>query len=195
MQKGEGMKMRVVVCLLALCAFALSAANLRAQDETPKVDLFAGYSYLQSNPSSANLDSFHLNGGSVSGAYNVTNWFGAVADFGAYTNGNIGRSGAGGTTSTYLFGPRVSYRHFRRVTPFGQVLFGVARTNASAFLTSGSQNAFAMTAGGGVDLRLTDRFALRPMQVEYLLTRFQETNVGNQTQNNLRVSTGLVFRF
>jgi hypothetical protein len=46
-----------------------------------------------------------------------------------------------------------------------------------------------------VDLRLAEHWSLRPLQVEYLLTRFQETNVGNQTQNNLRVSTGVVFRF
>lgn len=189
------MKMRVAVCLLALFAFALSAVNVRAQEEAPKVDVFAGYSYLQANPSTAGLDSFHLNGGSVSGAYNVRSWLGAVADFGAYTNGNIGRSGFGGTTSTYLFGPRISYRHFGRITPFGQVLFGVARTNASAFLTSSSQNAFAMTAGGGVDYRLAEHFTLRPMQVEYLMTRFSETTTGTATQNNLRVSTGLVFRF
>lgn len=187
------MRSRAVVCLLAW--FALSAVSLRAQEEAPKLDVFAGYSYVQASPSTPTLDSFHLNGGSVSGAYHFTNWLSGVADFGAYTNGNIGRDGFGGTMSTYLFGPRISYHHFRRITPFGQVLFGVARTNASAFFTGSSQNAFAMTAGGGVDLRLADHWSLRPLQVEYLLTRFQETSVGNQTQNNLRVSTGVVFRF
>lgn len=187
------MKSREVVCLLAL--FGFMAMSLRAQEEAPKVDVFAGYSYVQANPSTPTLDSFHLNGGSVSGAYHFTNWLSGVADFGGYTNGNIGRDGFGGTMSTYLFGPRISYQHFRRITPYGQVLFGVARTNASAFFTGSSQNAFAMTAGGGVDLRLADHWSLRPLQVEYLLTRFQETSVGNQAQNNLRVSTGVVFRF
>jgi opacity protein-like surface antigen len=187
------MKSRALVCLVAM--LGLAAVSLKAQEEAPKVDVFAGYSYVQANPSTATLDSFHLNGGSVSGAYHFTNWLSGVADFGAYTNGNIGREGFGGTMSTYLFGPRISYRHFRRITPFGQVLFGVARTNASAFFTSSSQNGFAMTAGGGVDLRLADHWSLRPLQVEYLLTRFQEASVGNQTQNDLRVSTGLVFRF
>ena len=187
------MKIKAVVCLLAFLGFG--AAALQAQEEAPKVDLFAGYSYVQANPSTPTLDSFHLNGGSVSGAYHVTNWLSGVADIGAYTNSNIGRDGFGGTLSTYLFGPRISYRHWRRITPFGQVLFGVGRANGSTFLTSGSQNAFAMTAGGGVDLRLSEHFSLRPLQVEYLMTRFQETTVGNQTENNLRVSTGLVFRF
>src|SRR5262249_32267556 len=134
-------------------------------------------------------------GGSVWGAYRVTNWFAGVADFGGSANGNIGRSGASAPLSTYLFGPRVSYRHFRRITPFGQVLFGTGRTNATAFGNSGSQNAFAMTTGGGLDYKFTQHWAVRPLQVEYLLTRFQEGTAGNQTQNNLRVSTGFVYSF
>lgn len=187
------MRTKVVVCLLAF--LALSVLSVPAQEGPSKVDVFAGYSFLQANPSTPTQDSFHLNGGSINGAYNFTSWVSGVADFGAYTNGNIGRDGFGGTMSTYLFGPRVSYRHFRRMTPFGQVLFGVARTNAAAFQTSASQNAFAMTAGGGVDYRLTRRLTFRPLQVEYLLTRFQEASVGTQNQNNLRVSTGFAWSF
>jgi opacity protein-like surface antigen len=63
--------------------------------------------------------------------------------------------------------------------------------------TSGTENAFAMTVGGGVDYRLTDHFAVRPVKVDYLMTRFGETGTGTgtNTQNNLRVSTGIVFRF
>jgi len=34
------------------------------------------------------------------------------------------------------------------------------------------------------------------LKVDYLLTRFNELNTNNaQNQNNLRVSTGIVFRF
>ena len=187
------MKVKGVVCLIAL--LSLCVPGLKAQETASKVNIFAGYSYIQSNPSTSSFDAFHLNGGSVSGAYNVTNWLAGVADFGGYANGNIGRSGASATLSTYLFGPRVSYRHFRRITPFGQVLFGAGRTNATAFANSGSQNAFAMTTGGGVDYKFTQHWSIRPLQVEYLLTRFQEGTTGNRTQNNLRVSTGFVYSF
>ncbi|PYU71007.1 MAG: hypothetical protein DMG49_10205 [Acidobacteria bacterium] len=130
--------------------------------------MFAGYSYFRNNPSTAGVSSFSLNGGSASVAYNANNWLSGVADFGAYHNGNILSTGTNGTLSTYLFGPRVSYRHFERLAPFGEVLFGVA--HASSAGTSGSDNAFAMTL-------------------------FSETGTSNQTQNNLRVSTGIVFRF
>lgn len=186
------MKTKVVVCLLAMISFF--SLNLRAQDP-PKVDVFAGYTYIKVNPSTSGVDGFHLNGGSISGAYNFKNWLGAVADFGGGTNGNIAGSGVSGSVYTYLFGPRVSYRHLGRITPFGQVLFGAAHETASGFGASGSQNAFAMTVGGGVDYKLTNRFSIRPIQVEDLITRFPEGTAGNQTQNNLRVSTGFVVHF
>ena len=96
---------------------------------------------------------------------------GGVADFGGYTNGNILNTHTSGTFSTYLFGPRVSYRHYSRITPFGQVLVGAAHANAAAFGTASTQNAFAMTAGGGVDNKLRDHFSIRPFQAEYLMTR------------------------
>ena len=187
------MKVKGAVCLIAF--LSLCVPGLKAQETASKVNIFAGYSYIQANPSTSSFDTFHLNGWSVSGAYNVTNWLAGVADFGGYANGNIGRSGASATLSTYLFGPRVTYRHFRRITPFGQVLFGAGRTNATAFANSGSQNAFAMTTGGGVDYKFREHWSVRPVQVEYLLTRFQEGPTGNQTQNNLRVSTGFVYSF
>jgi outer membrane immunogenic protein len=186
------MKLRVVVCLLAVLAFCSTA--LKAQD-TPKVDLFAGYSYVRDNPSTSGVDSFGLNGGSASIAYNANNWLSAVADFGGYHNGNILNTGVDGTLSTYLFGPRVSYRHSERFTPFGEVLFGVAHAGANFLGTSGSDNAFAMSIGGGVDVRVSHRFSIRPIKIDYLLTRFNETGTGAVSQNNLRVSTGVVFHF
>jgi opacity protein-like surface antigen len=191
--KGESMKARVVVYLLAV--FGALIPGLRAQETPSKVDIFAGYSYIRTSPSTSSYDSFHLNGGSANVAYNFNGWLSGVADFGGYANGNIGRFATSSTLSTYLFGPRISYHHWSRFTPFGQVLFGAARTNATAFDTAGSQNAFAMTVGGGLDYRFTEHWKIRPAQVEYLLTRFQEGTSGNQTQNNLRVSAGVVFSF
>ncbi len=184
------MKLKLLVSLLTV--LSLFGATAHAQD-TPKFDIFAGYSYLRLNPRTAGVSSFNLNGGSASIAYNAKSWLSGVADFGGYNNGNILNTGINGTLSTYLFGPRVSYRHFGRITPFGEVLFGVA--HASSAGTSGSDNAFAMTLGGGLDYKWSDRFAIRPVKLDYLMTRFSETGTSNQTQNNLRVSTGIVFRF
>ena len=186
------MKGKVVVYLLALLTFFGGVAH--AQDNS-KVDIFAGYSYLRFNPSATGANSFSTNGGSASISYNATHWLSGVADFGAYHNGNILNSGVDGTLSTYLFGPRVSYRHYERVTPFAQVLFGVAHASASISGANASDNAFAMSVGGGVDVGVSRHFAIRPVQLDYLLTRFNEGANNTQSQNNLRVSTGVVFRF
>jgi outer membrane immunogenic protein len=185
--------MRIVVSLLAF----LSLCGVAAQaQETPKVDVFAGYSYVRENPGPTSGDSFSLNGGSASLTYHIRDWVSGVADFGGYHNGNILGSGVDGTLSTYLFGPRISYRSYRHFTPFAEGLFGVAHAGASiAGGTRGSQSAFAMAIGGGVDYRINSRFSLRPVQVDYLLTRFAEGTPNNQTQNNLRASTGIVIHF
>jgi outer membrane immunogenic protein len=185
------MKWKAVVCVLAFFSFT---ASVFAQ-ETPKFDIFAGYSYVRDNPATSGVSSFNLHGGSASVAYNVNHWLGAVADFGGYHANNILGTGIDGTLSTYLFGPRVSYRRFERITPFAQTLFGVAHASGSGFGVTSTDNAFAASFGGGVDVKLSHRFSIRPAQVEYLLTRFPEATSNRQTQNNLRVSTGVVFHF
>ena len=185
------MKLKAVVCLLAFFSFTAVAF---AQD-TAKVDIFAGYSYVRDNPSTSGVSSINLHGGSASVAYNANHWLSAVADFGGYHANNILGSGIDGTISTYLFGPRVSYRKFERVTPFVQTLFGVAHASGSGFGVSSTSNAFAAAFGGGMDVKLSHHFSFRPAQVEYLLTRFPEATSNRETQNNLRVSTGFVFHF
>jgi outer membrane immunogenic protein len=187
------MKLRIMVSVLA---FVSSCSGIAQAQETPKVDVFAGYSYVRENPGPTSGDSFSLNGGSASLTYHVKDWVSAVADFGGYHNGNILGTKVDGTLSTYLFGPRVSYRSYKHFTPFAEALFGVAHAGANiAGGTSGSQNVFAMAIGGGVDYRLNNRFSLRPLQVDYLMTRFSEGTPNNQTQNNLRASTGIVIHF
>src|SRR5260370_18305258 len=187
------MKLKVVV---GIVAFVLPFGAVAHAQDVPKFDVFAGYSYVRANPAPSGIDSFSMNGGSASLGYNANHWLSAVADFGGYHTDNILGTGIDGTLSTYLFGPRLSYRHDSRITPFGQVLFGVAHIgghNGLAFSTS--DNSFAMTIGGGVEFKVSHRFSIRPLQVDYLLTRFNELGTGAQNQNNLRVSTGVVFHF
>jgi opacity protein-like surface antigen len=190
---GGTMKLQVVVCLLALASLFGAAAPTQ---EEPKFDVFAGYSYVRTNPATSGIDSFSMNGGSASIAYNANHWLGAVADFGGYHSNNILGTGVDGTLSTYLFAPSISYRHNSSITPFGQVLFGfahIAGDNGMAFSTS--NNSFAMAIGGGVDCKVSRRFSIRPAQVDYLMTHFNELGTGAQDQNNLRVPSGVVFHF
>lgn len=188
------MNWKVAVCLFGLLTISLFGSAANAQEE-PKVDVFAGYSYVRVNPSTAGTPNFSLNGGEASLSYHVKDWLSGVADFGGYTNGSLPVTGTSGTLSTYLFGPRVSYRSYRRFTPFGEALFGVAHAGGTIAGGPGTHNVLGMAFGAGVNYRLTNRFSLQPLKVDYLLTRFSEGTPNNQTQNNLRASTGIVIHF
>ena len=188
------MKLRLIVSLIALVTvFGLSA---KAQ-ELPKVDVAVNYSYFRAMPAAPGFNDFNLHGGSASAAYNFRDWLSGVADFGGY---QVGSNNNGVSVDdhllTYLFGPRITYRGHRRLSPFAQVLVGGARAGSGVFATSNSHTAFASAFGVGVDWNVKDRFSIRPLQFDYLLTHLPEiSNGNNQTQNNLRVSTGIVFHF
>ncbi|MFZ0738089.1 MAG: hypothetical protein WBL70_10435 [Candidatus Acidiferrales bacterium] len=91
----------------------------------------------------------------------------------------------------YLFGPRVNLRR-GVVTPFVQVLLGGVVTS-SGIERFGWQSHFAMTAGGGIDVRVSKHFSIRPVQAEYFMTRIPDGL--NNRQNNFRFGAGIVFRF
>jgi outer membrane protein OmpA-like peptidoglycan-associated protein/opacity protein-like surface antigen len=214
------------VAVLLIPAFLLHAGEAAAQTSTatpyingqnlgtPKVELFLGYSYLRAVPAPAAGNRLvWMNGGSTSLAYNLNRYLGIVGDFGAYTNSEIRfQGGYVGTVDvdnanvgafSYLFGPRLSFRNHGRVTPFVQALFGGMHANevtlshctfSCTFLPS--EDAFAWAAGGGVDIKVRRHFAIRLIQAEYLMTRFQDYSTGaTASQNDMRLSSGIVFRF
>jgi hypothetical protein len=155
----------------ALVTFLATVA--RAQD-TPVADVAAGFSAIQV------VKGFSVTayGGSGSVALNFNNWLGGVGDFGLY---HASPFGPGLSAGTYTFGPRISYRHWGRFTPFAQALAGGVRY---------ANNGFAFGAGGGADIGLdsSGRFALRP-QMEYFGFR-----ANGSTINTVRAGIGIVIR-
>jgi hypothetical protein len=185
----------------------------------PRAELFVGYSYLRAMPApSVGNRLMWMNGGSTSLALNINRYLGVVGDFGAYRNSQMRFQGGYGSTVdvdnpnvvlnnvgafSYLFGPRISFRSHSRVTPFVQALFGGMHANEvllwncifSCTLLP-SENTFAWAAGGGLDVRVRRHFAIRLIQAEYLMTRFQDYSTGlTASQNDMRLSSGIVFRF
>ena len=168
--------MRKYVCFCGLFLFLTVSAL--AQDY-PKAEIFGGYSYLRSGGA-------NFNGGSGSVAYNPNAVLGILGDFGVYHNGQVGST----NFVTYLFGPRLSYRKSGRITPYAQLVLGGAHESFSFAGISASSNAFALSTGGGLDAGISPRFAVRLVQVEYLLTK----NSGGHA-NQARISAGLVYRW
>jgi opacity protein-like surface antigen len=169
--------MRNFVILIVLALFV--AAPAMAQTP-PKAEFFAGYEYLHLNPGGTGCHGFGANL-----AYNLNDWLGAVGDFGVCRETGL-PSGVSAHDVNYMFGPRVTYRSYGKLNPFGQVLFGGQHLGTNV----GTANSFAMTLGGGVDYKYNDRFYIRMIQVEYLYTHF-----GGATQNNARIEAGLVYTF
>jgi opacity protein-like surface antigen len=213
----------------ALSVFALGlTCGLGAfAQEVPKADIFFGYSFLRVN-SDGNIPAFMANGGLFNAGFNINNHFAIEAEFGGYHNGNIHNYQFDTTSYSYLFGPRFSMGRSRRIDPYVHALFGVNRASTSISASSviipvhpvvppsgvtlptpvngryqASQANFGMAIGGGLDVRMTKRVTLRPIQLDYYLTRFQTKSIeelinntsSNKNQNNLRYAAGLMFSF
>lgn len=181
-----------VALLLAVC---VCAPGTKAQEipSVPKLELYAGYDYVRLNVN-ANVNgqppsaTYNGNGGSGQLEFNVNNWFSVLGTAGGFWATRSNDHSVAGAGVPYLFGPRVSFRRFRALTPFAQVLAG-GITTSSGIQYFGWQTHFAATVGGGVDFRFARHFSFRPVQAEYLMTRIPD-GLHNQ-QNSFRFSTGV----
>ena len=161
----------------------------------PRYEVNGGYSYINFSPGDG-FANFNNHGGTGGFTFNANRVLGLTAEVGGY-NGHRDVSGtrvSAGMT-TYLFGPRLNLRRFDHFVPFAEFLFGGA--NGGAGITGDrSQNAFALVAGGGVDVVLTKNLAWRFAQIDYLMTNFSGPSLNaTARQDNLRLGTGLVLRF
>lgn len=193
----------------ALAAFVAGmAVSSQAQD---KVELFGGYSYFrasiregQNAPCVDNcpIQTFptsqaNLNGWEFSGQYKFLPFLGGVVDFNG-TYGNL--NGANTREHTYLVGPQVSLPF--KISPFAHAMIGVAKesedshgacpvlTPIACRFSLGSDTSVATAYGGGVDWHIAPFVAVRIFQVDYFRTQLH-----GATQNQPRVSAGVVFHF
>ena len=90
-------------------------------------------------------------------------------------------------------GPRFAFNRAGSASFFVQALFGLRRDSESITVLdvtiSDSQNRFGMAFGGGVDLRLSPRWAVG-VQGDYLYAKSE-----GETVDGIRVSAGAVYRF
>ena len=124
------------------------------------------------------------------------------------------------TPFDYLLGVRISVGRTKTVAPWGHALAGgqagwnsvavnsplvinpFAAPLAPVSRYSTSQNAFAANVGGGLDLRLSRHILFRPIQIDYLRSKFAGINVtvpsstnGSRFLNNVRYAAGIVLTF
>jgi len=195
--------MRLTVIVLAVCCcLTLGVQHAAAQ----VAEVFGGYSYVRGSvPVTTSIacpgigcpavgsftDHPNLNGWEMAGTVKPGTWFGITADF----SGHYGSTGSASThLQTYLFGPKVSFPG--PVSPFVHALVGGAHESLGNGTANGgsvvpySGNAFAVAVGAGIDVKVAPFLSFRPIQFDYLLTRFH-----SDTQSQPRVSAGLVLKF
>jgi opacity protein-like surface antigen len=194
--------------LVGLVLLSVSAAL--AQDaEFPKVETSPAFMYIRTPVSTANYSaSFNCAGGGGTLAYNFSSLIGIAADLGGckYFGQTIPTlsTKVDGSAFTFLFGPRLTFRSKSPFRPFTELNFGGMRISLQCTDTSlcpgqptYSKTAFAMTVGGGFDIKLSNKLSLRPVQAEYLYTRFGNDCAAsvcnnNNNQNSFRLKSGIV---
>ena len=164
------------MCMLSLQAFAQEMGT------APKAEIFGGYQYTRFD------GGVNANGWDTALTGNLNRWFGVAADFsGAYKT----QSGVSFNNYTYTFGPVISWRHNPTLTPFAHFLAGGFRSSAAFGGLSASDNGLAMMFGGGVDVKASRRLSVRAIQFDWLSLHSN----GASDNNNMRISTGLLFRY
>jgi len=209
--------------LFLVSAVLVSASAISAQ----RVEMYGDYSYIQFNPTINGLTSRAFNGGGGGVQFNMGKFFGLKADFQGYAstdwtlkvsapigvtiNGSTRIIPAGtyitsGSMFTYMFGPVVKVPA-KKVSIFGELLFGQSNTNGYANLTDAivagggtiykgtTQHPFTMAFGGGFDVNLNKKVALRLGELDYLITRYHNPLTGDNNQNNFRYVGGIIFKF
>jgi outer membrane immunogenic protein len=198
------MRMRDNIIFLML-AVAVSAAGAQSASEmtvTTRPELAVTYTWAHTNAPPGQCGCFDINGASGSFAWPVKQWhFSPLIDVTVAGTGSSQLDGKsyGLTMSTYTAGGHY-YLPVRLglFGVFGEGLIGLAHSSGSLVQSPnpGASNAgaaFAGNFGGGVDLNSSQRLGVRLIEADYLLTTFD--NGGNDRQNNIRLSGGLIFRF
>lgn len=158
MLKRENVGMiRFAIAVMAVAT--LAGAFVTAQDSTPKVQVFGGFSLMHQQTgqlNGTNLDVIlhepggtfqpenNFEGWNAEVQYNADRWIGIVADFDGrygtpFTASSISKvSGLPeGSAYSFLVGPVISYRKYKNFTPFAHGLFGVDRTSLKSSTING----------------------------------------------------------
>lgn len=173
-----------VIGLLVVAALPARAQN------TPMIEVMGGYSYLRPDSSGAALS---MNGWQASVTENLNHWFGGTAEFSGYYANATPASGPPDinvNAQSFLFGPQFSHRKSSSFTPFGHILVGAFRGSQGYLGISQPKTDFAAAFGGGIDIKIHKKVALRIIQADYIATPFL-----NQRQDNIRLSAGIVLQF
>jgi hypothetical protein len=155
-------RIHLVALAASLSGFAGPAPALA--QASPAVEVFAGYSLLPANSDDFPRKTSH--GLQVSVAANLNRWFGVFGDLGAqfdsatYPDPVYAGLVAKSTVREFFLGPRFTARS-AKIDVFAHGLFGVVQGDAGDDFSGFSDTGLALGGGGGVDMRVHRRLAVR----------------------------------
>jgi hypothetical protein len=163
----------------------------------PVFEASAGYTYLLlDTPSRQRVG---LSGVDANGFVDFNSRWGLVADANYARAGNVLGTGHAGNVLSCLTGPVFYPAEYGNTRIFLHTLAGVSVVNSAVpvrgtYYLGGTIVRFSYAVGGGFERPLAGPFAIR-VEGDYLQTTFANPSAVMQFQNNLRLVTGIVFRF
>jgi hypothetical protein len=195
--------------LLILSLFLIASLPVMAQNN-PKLEVFGGYQYQSVGGNLGWQIGSPYSGWDTAVTFNFSKHLGATGDFsGNYHSGNFGGGPYYTHIYTYAGGPVYSFGSGGNFKPFVHVLFGGAHITTpimyGASPVYASQSGFTAMFGGGVDYKVKKSIAIRLAQFDWIyyynkdLGDFIGANSSRGDSpnfaDNVRISTGVVFRF
>ena len=184
--------------LVAICISVVSCVCSQAQDLTQviKRELSLSYSTMESNK--VHSQSFWMQGVTFADAERITARLSAVVEVSSAHADHMPGASFGIDLITVMIGPRYSRNRFHgKVRMHGEVLGGGAYAFNSIFPNSdeGSTSAsgLALLMGGSADYRINEHLSYRVADAAWVRTSL--SNGTSSAQNNLRLGSGIVFRF
>jgi hypothetical protein len=192
---------KIAVCILFLLApllaqrFVTSAPPGAATG--PVFEASVGYNYLAlDTPSRQRVG---LSGVDANGFVDFNPRWGMMVDSSYARAGNVLGTGHSGNVLSFLIGPQFYPVDFGNTRIFLHTLAGVSLVNSAVpvkgtYYLGGTVTRFSYALGGGVEHTVAGPLAIR-VGADYLRTTFANSTAAMQFQNNLRIVTGIVFRF
>lgn len=197
MRKQFGsMLLRGAMMMLAALPLAAQQQPSATGAQAVKLPLEVAFTYNAVRAKTVGGTNFWMQGAGMQIEGRVTPNFGVVADVAGEQINAIGSTGVGLDLVTATFGPRLTLER-GRYSVYGQALAGEGIGFNSVFTsatgaTSSSYN-LALKMGGGMNVALTQRLAVRLLEADWLRTELP--NSGGNVQNDLTLGAGVVFRF
>jgi hypothetical protein len=186
------LKKIALFALFCVAPIATQAQAVPGEFSISRLEIGASFDYLHANAPPGQCGCFSLIGGSGSFLMNITPRWSALADITVAHAGNVNNTGQNIMIINYLFGPRFTYRNRGRYVPYGEILVGGAKEDVNFEFTI-NRNSFGALGGAGVSTRIKPRLGVNIVEIAYVHTRIP--NAANNSQNNLRITTGITYHF